>query len=94
MKKLLLPLLFALGCATSSLSMEKASENAKFVLDILQIDSVSLICKKDLIPDHMTCISIDKEHKTSILSCNTNECFIVNQEIVENIKEAFTKDSK
>ena len=79
MKKLILSLLLVSGCATYSLSFEKVSENAKFVLDILQIDSKSLICKNDIIPSTMICTSIDSENKISLLSCDNNQCVIIKQ---------------
>ena len=77
MKKLTLFLLLVSGCATSSLSVEKVSENAKFILDILQINSKSLICKNDIIPNTMICTSIDIENKISLLSCDNNQCVII-----------------
>lgn len=77
MKKLILSLLLVSGCATSSLSVEKVSENAKFILDVLQIDSKSLICKNSMTPNTMICTSIDSENKISLLSCDNNQCVII-----------------
>ena len=79
MKKLILPLLFFISCATYSpinekLSIEKAEENATFVLNVLQKDSASLECKEK--ENEIICTSTDKENKTTVLLCNNSECVL------------------
>lgn len=77
MKKLLLFLLFVISCATYSpnkLSIERAQENAIFVLNVLQKDSVSLLCKEK--ENEIICTSTDKENKTTVLLCNNSECVL------------------
>ena len=79
MKKLILPLLFFISCATYSpinekLSIEKAEENAIFVLNVLQKESLKLECEEK--ENEVVCTSTDKENKTTILLCNNSECVL------------------
>lgn len=78
MKKLILPLLLFISCATYSpekLSIEKAEQNANFVLNILKIESDSLICSKG--NSEIIC-KVTNKNKETILYCNNDECLIEN----------------
>ena len=77
MKKLILSLLLLTGCA-GKLSKEQIITNAEFILNTLEINSVSLTCSKDPSPDQMTCISLDKDDNPTVLACDNNLCYIVN----------------
>lgn len=76
MKKLILSLLLLTGCA-GRLSKEQIVINAEFILNTLQIDSISLNCSKKS-SDQMKCISLDKNNNVTELICDNNLCYIIN----------------
>lgn len=80
MKILILFLLLITGCINhSKLSTEKITDNANFVLSMLQIESKSLDCFKNNSTE-MTCTSIDDENKKTKLNCNNEACYIISRE--------------
>lgn len=74
MKKLILPLLLIISCASyPKLSIEKAEQNANFVLNMLKIESESLTCSKG--NSEIIC-KVTNKNKETILLCNNDECLI------------------